>query len=251
MFTCAAWSESLDPAGVFVGQAAIPDQHMRVEGDSLFIQEYNLLLGGYACDGSVAGLHRFVSPSLRRVNSWYLNPVEQALVAAALPQHCVSAKNGVMLDPNEQLQTEYNANPAGAEQCATLVVLADSRITPVEGQIHTIRFQVTAALVVDTWAFSEIDFIDELPVGSYDIVGGGIVAATGFAFRFVPTGAHNRPGGPCSTVIELVANDVFRYGRLGVWCSFEQIRPPGVEIACTTAAGSATYEGFMDVIRRT
>jgi len=250
MFTVAGWSESQDPGGVFVGQTAIPDQHIRVEGDSLFIQEFNRLMGGYALDGTVAGLHRLVSPSLRRVNPFYLNPVEQALAPAALPQHCVSPDISVILDPNEQLQSEYSANPAGAEQCSAFAWLADSEITSVKGEIRTLRFQVTAALVVNTWAFSEIDFIDELPVGAYDIVGGGLVAATGTVFRFVPTGAHHRPGAPTSTVIELVANDVFRFGRLGVWCTFEQIRPPGVEIACGTAAGSASYEGFMDVIKR-
>lgn len=248
MLTCAAFSESQDPGGAFVAQTAIPDQHMRVEGDNIFIQEFNLLLGAYACDGTAAGLHRLVSPSLRRVNPWYINPVEQALIAADLPQHAVSPRNGVALDPNEQLQSEYNASPAGAEQCTTVVFLADSRIVPVEGQIYTIRFQITVALAVDTWAFSEIDFIDEMPVGSYDIVGGGLVSAAGVAFRFVPVGAHNRPGAPCSTVIELVANDIFRFGRMGKWCSFETIRPPGVEVCTSTAAGAATYEGFMDVI---
>jgi len=250
MYTVVAWSESQDPNGVFVPQLAVPDQHVRTEGDSVFIQEFNLLLGGFHCAGTVAGLHRFVSPSLRRVNPHYTYPIEQAVAAAALPQHSVSNRNGIMLDPNEQLQSENDATLGGAQQQSTLAFLADSRIVPVEGQIRTLRFQFTLALILNTWTFSEVDFIDELPVGSYDIVGAAVVGASIVGFRFVPVGAHHRPGGCGASVIEVVANDVFRFGGLGVWCSFQTIRAPGIEVVPSAAVGAATYEGVMDVIPR-
>lgn len=250
MFTEVAFSESQDPAGVFVPQLAVPDQHVRTEGDSVFIQEFNLLMGGLVCVGTVAGLHRFVSPSLRRINPQYTVPIEQAIAPAGLPQHDVSNRGGIALDPNEQLQSENDANLAGAQQQTTLAFLADSRISPVEGQIRTLRFQITLALVLNTWTFSEVDFIDELPVGTYDIVGAAMVGVSIVGFRFVPVGAHHRPGGCGSSVIELVANDVFRFGGLGIWCTFETIRAPGMEVICSAAVGSATYEGVMDVIPR-
>ena len=250
MYTVVGWSESQDPNGAFVPQTAIPDQHVRVEGDSVFIQEFNLLLGGFACDGTVAGFHRFVSPSLRRVNPHYLQPIEQAIAPAGIPQHAVSFRNGIPLDPNEQLQSENNATLAGAQQQTTLAFLADSRITQVEGKIFTLRFQFTLALILNTWTFSELDFIDELPVGPYDLVGASIVGISIVGFRFVPIGAHHRPGAPGVSVIELADNKDFRFGNMGVWCPFETIRPPGIEVCCSAAVGSATYEGVMDVIPR-
>lgn len=251
MWTVIAFSESQDPAGAYVNVAAVPDRHVTVSGDSIFVPSYNHLVGAMACMGAtVPGQPRLVSPSLRRINPFYIQPVEHDIHPGAALHYDVDPNRAIPLDINEALEANDNSNPAAAEQHTIVVVLADGQIVPITGNIRTVRFQITLAHVVNSWEHSEMTLIDDLPVGQYDVVGAGVIADGGVAFRFVPLGAGHRPGGPCSVLNEDSDQDVFRYGRLGVWLTFDQQNLPGVELLGSAAVGSATYEGFFDIIPR-
>ena len=248
MFTIAAFSESQDPGGVAVPMAGVPDQHMRVVGDQIFINQFNRLMGAFSCAGASATLVRLISPSLRRVNPLIVRPLELGLTPAGNPVHDVDINRSLPLVTDEGLECHITSNPAAAEQASTVIFLSDSQIQMVAGSIFTIHFQVTLALVAGAWAFAEIDLVDELPLGQYSVVGGALLAANGVAFRFVPVGGMNRPGAP---TVPDEDNDViipFRFGNLGEWFKFHTTSPPGVEILSSAAAASATYDGYMDII---
>ena len=203
-----------------------------------------------ACIGTAGVEARLVSPSLRRVNPYYIVPLELALYPDGNPHHTVNIRNAIPLDTDEALESWINSAPVGAEQASTVVWLAPGALTPITGRMYTVNFEITLALVAGAWAFSELDFVDELPVGTYDLVGARVEVDTAVAFRFVPVGAAHRPGAPCLCNCEYDNDPTFRYGGMGSWFVFSTVQPPGVEVLSSAAAVSATYQGYMDIIPR-
>jgi hypothetical protein len=229
---------------------AVPDQHAKVQADAVYVGEFNRLLGAQVCAGASAVGARLVSPSIRKINPYNISPLELGLTPADNPRHAVNPNNGFMLDANEGLELEINANPAAAEQITGVAFLAPGGIQRTEGQIVPINCTITLALVAGAWAFSELLFDDELPIGRYDVVGARAQIATAVAFRFVPVGGSHRPGAPVHQDEDDGLADIFRFGQMGTWFGFDQLQPPGVEVLSSAAAGSATYNVIMDVIRR-
>lgn len=249
MHTIIAFSESQDPGGVFVKMAGVPDQHVKVQGDGIWIPDFNRILGGIACIGSTGGEARVVSPSLRRMNPYYIQPVNMALFPGTNIVHNVSGNSAITLDINESLECENNSDPAAGEQQTVGVVLAPSALSPIQGEIFTVNATVTIALIAGQWSFGEIDFIDELPVGTYGVVGMSVVAATAVLARMVPVGLAYRPGGPAMNAQNDAGYEMFRNGNLGEWFKFDSVQPPGIEILSSAAAGSATYQIYLDLMR--
>lgn len=249
MHTIVAFSESQDPGGVFVRMAGVPDQHVHVVGDGIWVPDFNRLLGGVACIGTTGVQARLVSPSLRRMNPYYIQPVNLALFPGTDLVHNISGNSAIALDINEALECENNSDPAGAEQQTVIVALAPGPLTPVQGEIFTVVATVTLAQLAGEWSFAELDFVDELPVGVYSVVGMALVAANVAAARLVPVGAAYRPGAPAMNAENDQGYDMFRNGNLGKWFDFETVQPPGIEILSSAAAGSATYQVYLDLMK--
>lgn len=254
MFHIVGFSESQDEAGAYTKMAAVPnDQTIKTFGDDIQVPEkLNKVLGVTALLGTAGGDARLVSPSLRRVNPLYATPTIELLVPPSTHPKWIRQENPVPLATDEKLNAENNSDPAAAEQHTVIVALCDGPIAPLLGEIYTAKFTITLALVAGQWTFSQLTLIDDLPVGNYAVVGGKIVCATGVAFRFVPVGEMNnvRPGGLVSVDTDDLEDPAFRGGRLGEWFQFMTTRLPGVEILGSAAAGSATYNGYMDVVAK-
>lgn len=250
MWTIAAFSESEITTGVFQRLAAVSDQHMHTEDDNIMVSEYNKLFGALACISTTGEQARFVAPSLRRINPEYITPVCLLLYPTGFFPLPVYPEKMLSLDINEMLQVErISTNNPGVQE-TIIVWLAKDPITPATGKIRTIRISITGALVAGEWVYADIDFIDELPVGQYDIVGFKAEIDVAVAARFSFVGGVNRPGVPCMKDLNDQELEIFRMGRVGLYGSFTTNQPPGVELIGSADAGSATYYGFLDIIAR-
>lgn len=249
MHTTIAFSESLDEAGVFANIAAVPDQHIRTQGDFIYVGNQNKIIGAFAAVGALGDLVRLVSPSIRRINPFYIECVELAIDPADDVFNVFHPEAQIPLDPNEGLECESNANPAAAEQHTVVVFTTDGNVTPVTGPITSVRFTINVALTAGTWAMSEIVLQDDIPVGNYQVVGASMVIDGCNAFRFIPIGGSHRPGGIPVPTAEGAIPYYQRYGRLGVWFTFNSVQLPAVEVLGSAAAVAADYEGIMDVIK--
>lgn len=251
MFTTVAFSESLATAATYTKLAAVPDQHIKTSGDSIYVSQYNRLLGGYACLDTLALGARFVSPSIRRLAPVEISPLTLGLLPITPIQTDISAQKSVILEIDEQLEAEFYGTVTNTVQNGIGAWLADAEISPVKGSIFSVRATITLALVAGTWSFSNMTFTEDLPVGTYDIVGFDCVAGEGMIARLVPVGAMNRPGVP---VRQLVSNTIygnqFRYGNMGVFCTFPHNNIPSVEVFALTAESSETYQCIVDLIKR-
>lgn len=250
MFTIIAFSESQDLAGAFGNVAAVPDQQIKTAGDYIYINEFNRLLGGLACIGTTGTEARLKSPTINRVNPYYITPVELDIHPGAKVHHSVSPNQAFPLEETEGLEVEIYADPAAAEQESVVVWLANQEIASVKGNIICIKFTITLAQLAGEWSFSEITLIDEIPVGNYSVVGMRVVADGAVAARLVPVGGKNRPGCPCVLSKEEDGDEVFRRGNLGIWTEFSHNSLPGFELLGSAAVGSATYVCYLDIIKR-
>lgn len=251
MFTTVAWSESIDSAASFVKVAAVPDQHIKTQGDSIYVSGYNKLLGAYGVHAADVLASRLVSPSLRRLAPVEISPLTLGLLPVEPIEVDVHPGKYIELDIDEQLEAELRGAAGGAAQQGIAAWLADADITPVKGKIFSVRSTITLALVAGVWSYSDMSFTEDLPVGNYDIVGFDVVAGEGMVARLVPVGGTNRPGVP---VRQLVTNHIlgnkFRNGNMGVFCSFPHNNIPGVEVLALTAEASETYQCIVDLIKK-
>ncbi len=251
MFSLVAFSESQDPAGAFVNIAAVTDQHVKAVGDKITVpKSLSILIGAAAFVGTVGDKCRQVSPSLRRVNPMQIAPTVELLVPPATHPEWLRPQNAVPLSPDEGLEVEENSNPLAAEQHTVVVALADGPIQPVAGMVYTCHATITLVQLAGAWSLSELTFTDDLPTGIYAIVGARVNAAGAVAFRFVPVGAAHRPGGLVCQDADDLEIWYQRNGSLGEWCEFDTTQPPSVEVIGSAAAGSATYDVFIDVIAK-
>ena len=220
---------------------------MKTAGDFITVGEMNKLFGGYACIGTAGVEARILSPTIRRINPYYITPIEIDIDMGAKAHNCVDPNHHLQLDINETLECEIYSNPAAAEQESVVVYLSDQEITPIKGKFSTVRANVTVALAVSAWTYAEVVLVDDLPVGSYRVVGCRAVIDTCVCMRFVPIGGRSRPGVPCNTDKEEDGTEIFRRGGLGEWFKFDTTQLPGVEVLGSAAVGAAAYAIYIDV----
>ncbi len=244
-----AYSESQDLAGVLGFVAAVPDQSVRVIGDGIVIPTgMDKLIGAMACIGTLGTRAQFVSPSLRRVNPYCINPLVLALMASGADSVLLHPRDPLPLAADEIMECQIVANPAAAEQESVVAFLAPGALEKVSGVIRPIRFTVTVTMLAGVWVNAAIDFVDELPTGVYRVVGASLVAAAGIVARFVPVGGAWRPGFPINQLESNPITGKFRGGNLGEWFVFNQNNPPTIDILASAAPGAGTFDGVMDVI---
>jgi hypothetical protein len=250
MFHTLLFSESQDASGAYVNVAAATDQCIKTSGDDVTVPVLNKIIGMAGLVGTAGAQARLTSPSLRRVNPLYITPTQEALVPANPAPRWLFPLAPIPIMTNESLNAQLNSDPAAAEQESIIVQLSDGPQASIAGEIRTIMAQSTVTLVAGSWAFAELTFTDDLPVGDYDVVGARVVAANGTAFRFVPVGSAFRPGGLCVGDEDNIEDPSQRHGAMGVWFTFNTTQPPGIEIAASAATASATYSVYIDILSK-
>lgn len=248
MHTTIAYSENPGAlAAQWVNIAAVADAHMKTEGDYIYMSEMNKLIGWFCLPGTTGEQIRLSAPSIRRVNPQYVTFFETAVLHAGVFETPVFYPNvGLTLIPGEGLELEQYVSPN--EICSHFLFLCSVIPTPIQGNIHTIRFSTDPVRTASDWSFAELTLLDPLPVGSYDVVGARLETGTGICFRLVPLGGSHRPGG--IPVKDTEDNDppLQRYGGLGVWCSFLHGQTPGIEMIASATAAKETIYGYLDII---
>lgn len=236
-------------AAQWVPVAAVPDPHIKTEGNFIYIGSYNKIVGYLSLPGTATTMVRLSSPSIRGVNPYYITPFETAIIPAADVFRAFWPAIALELEQTEGLELEQYVSVV-AEVVTHVIFLADVVPAPVSGNIHTVRFSCEPVQTASAWEFSEIALIDVLPVGTYDIVGARLENDGGIAFRFVPVGGAHRPGGIFSGDAEVEEPRLQRHGGLGVWCSFDHGLIPGIECIFEADVAKETVYGFMDIIPR-
>jgi len=228
--------------------AGVADQSARVSGDDIYIGEFNRIVGAMAL-GHALTYAKLESPSLRRVFNPFIVPkVSLAGDSEDMFEAQDLSRNPLSLATNEALNAKINITEASATEGNIVGVnLAKGALTPVTGEIHTLRITAAATLTIGVWTNHSLTLGVDLPVGRYQLVGAQAFANHGGLFRFVPIGESYRPGGILCDDSRNSDVENQRMGHWGIWCEFDQLTPPSIEFLPFTAG--TWYTLVMDLIK--
>lgn len=246
-----AYQQSIDEGNVLSFLTPVPDPSVRVQGNDVVVpQDVASIIGAEAFLGTLGVYGFLLSPSLRRISPYKISPIVGGLVPAATSRRYMHPASPIKLDYNEALNAQSLADPAAAEVHTVLVHLADKSPSQLNGNIVKVRFTVTTLVTAGQWVNAAITFPNLLPTGIYSVVGASLVGAGIIAARWYPVGGKWRPGFPVMQSASGQEDEIFRNGALGEWFQFDEVQPPTLDLLASANAGSATYEGVLDVIKQ-
>jgi len=245
-FTLVGWHESIDASAALTKIAALPDPHIRVEGNNIIVPSLNQLCFVYAIG---SGLYRaqLDSPSLRRFLLYDIAPVDTGAEPGMYYniQSLLRFNSPYPLDVNEPLSC--SVLNAGLNWTTVFVWLSDGAITPIIGDFLTVRATGSTTLTAYEWTNVAITFDQTLPAGRYAVVGMRYRGANAIAARLVVPGYAWRPGCIGIDGYGEAPIPIFRNGGLGNWGEFEHNTPPTVD--CFARAADTAQYFYFDLLK--
>ena len=229
---------------------AIPDPHIRVSGDDIYVPMWNKIMAVEATGAGIAQC-RLQSPSLRRLANQRIVPVNATVsppTADRMRYFQDFKEHPRTLDIAEALNA-YAVN--GADTWEFILVWLMDKIEPIPaGEMFSIESTVIAAVtfIEGAWVNGAMTFTQTLPAGRYAIVGMRPEDGNLHAARLVFPDVSHRPGALATTDGTYYNKDLFRYGRLGSWGEFEHDAAPSVDFLGNTA-GARSPEVYFDLIQ--
>jgi len=249
-FTLVGWQQSLDEDGVLVPIDACADQHVAVSGDKIYVPSLNKLVAEYVAQANTVTHAQLQSPSLRRVALLDIPLVQGGVRPSGGESFMPHLNCPIELAEGEGLEAYINKPADGAIVATVIAYLADGALTPVVGEVFTVKFTATITSILTQWVNGAITLGQVLPVGRYAIVGAKVMEAAGdlIAFRFVVAGYEWRAGGLTCSDLGASPEHEQRYGRMGIWAEFDSSAPPTLDILAAAAAAQ-TVVGYVDLIK--
>lgn len=247
MFTMCGWSESVGAGVTSQKITAIPDEHVKTEGDTIVVPELNKVLGFLAIGETIQN-SQLASPSLRRLAVLDIAPQENVALPVFPPYPIFKNRGLISLDVDEQITAYCGNSGAGSLDESVLLLLSDDNVDQVDAPIFTIKATATAPATGYAWASAQLTLAQELPIGTYDLVGARCEQANTISCRFVFIGGTWRPGCFAVDGIDNADPAYQRYGMLGVWGVFHHNRVPSVEFFGDGTGGAASV--YLDVVKR-
>jgi hypothetical protein len=244
-FTLVAWNENFAAAATLDALTAVPDPHVRVSGDDIWIPEALPMLAGYKVLGSTVTQARIESPTLRTLTPIDVSPIDTgseptgANLARLLPLNPKAVGGG------EALNVKCSVSAAG--RAIALAWLSDGPLTPITGEVFTVRATSATTLVANAWTNGALTFAQSLPRGRYAVVGMRALSAGLVAARLVFPGYPWRPGCIGYDAENDTEDDVFRGGKMGSWGEFDHDVPPTVDFLSISADTSEVV--YLDLIK--
>jgi len=231
-FTLVAFTET-QTSTALVNVAGLADPHVRVVGDDIYVPVALPNLAGCHFIGSTTTLAQLASPTLRRLANPDIEPIDTATEPGSPPAVHDNFASPKALEGGEALNALMANSAAGYTH--VLVWFSDGPVTPVTGEIFTIRATNSSTLAAYAWTNGALTFSQTLPRGTYQIVGMRYQGAGALAARLVIPGYSWRPGCPGCDADADLDHPRFRKGQAGVWGEFSHDAPPTVDFLSVSA----------------
>ena len=242
MFTLVGYHKAAISATLLPLQP-IADPHVTVSGNDLTVPELNQIVAAL-CVGGAPTQAQIQSPSLRRL-------IQEDIPAYIATEVCTGAVDVIVDKRDNPLALErsekLNAYTIHTTDGRIFVWLADGPITPISGEIRTVKCTSAHVTVADLWNNVALTFTQTLPAGRYAVVGMHVHGTALLAARLVFVGYSWRPGVPSGAIAANPGIPMFRNGQFGSFGEFEFDQPPTVDLLGTGA--TTTEEIYLDLIQ--
>lgn len=229
-----------------VDTAALADSVLLIQnGHFVPPQDMPLIFGGTASANMSRG--RISTPSLLTLTTPFIRPVSAAASWGMPPRINDLFMTPLTLKKLEEITLLTFHGGAGAEQVWGILGLEVRRTPPPGGQVYTLRGISTTAAVANTWTQIAMTWQNNLPVGTYAVVGGTHQSANGIAFRLISPPDIWRPGGISITALGNETDEMFRNGYMGEWIRFQNYQFPNIEVVAGGA--DAAHEVYLDLVK--
>lgn len=244
-FTLVAWSSAT--AGInasLTALPAVPDPHVRVVGNDIYVPVDFKYLWGAAPIGATMTRAQLSAPSLRRTFLVEQAPFDIGALPSSPYKYITRDSDPIQLDGGEAIDA-FITNTASDRE-TVLAWLGPGPSKPDLRPSFTMRVTATPTAVAGQWTNGSITFDQTLPAGRYDLVGARFRSTNLIAFRFVFVGGTYRPGAVGYAASNILDNPLWRDGNAGIWGNFAHNAPPTVDFLANAA--DASFTGEIDLV---
>lgn len=227
------------------------DPVLSLQNGNVYLSGVKLrVLGGVILGASLTGA-QLDAPSLRTLA---LPEVYPGIAAAAVPdRYAISwyGGNGPVVQGNENFGLRVSVGGAAPSDNFGGLWLTPAYQPGQSGPVTTIPFTGTITAVKGQWVAGALTPATQLAVGTYQVVGMEVIAASTFLARliFPGTSTQFRPGVVANTAYGRTGQFQYnRYGGMGSFGSFQSTAIPSLEIF-GLAAGAAAPVVYLDLIK--
>jgi hypothetical protein len=192
---------------------------------------------------------RINAPSLRNTGLPEIYPTTVSDDPAALPLVAYFDQDGPEVQATEAVGIDTSNGASTVDRIHAWMCVRERKFPLPSGRRLTIVGTSTQTLLLDAWTAGTITLDQDLPFGTYAVIGMACVCNDAWGARLVFPGYTNwRPGIP--NAMAYAGQDVgqlFRSGRQGMWGQFVSTQPPQLELI-GNAAGAETATVFLDLV---
>lgn len=248
MFHLAGWFQDVDQAAAAGEINAIADDRVFTSGKDVRVpQELTALLAVFGLTAATTFTSaQLKAPSLRSLANFDILPFGRAATFENPQPIVYLGENPINLIPNESLSFETNTDHAAAIEIYGFVLLGDTAPQPVNGEIFSVRCTAAITLADGAWTNGALTFTQDLPFGTYQVVGMHAFGTGLVAARINFPGGRWCPGVPGVDTVSDVDFPFFRHGRGGVFGTFDSNTPPTLE---AVGAGGTAQVVILDLIK--
>lgn len=190
---------------------------------------------------------RIVAPSLRQVGIPYIRPIFQAVIPPQDPNLQDLTKFPLRLRANEEIAIQATSGVAMTERFTALLWLMD-RYEPIPpGDVYTLYGTSTTAAVANTWTQLAITWNDQLPNGTYVVIGSEIQSTNAQAHRWIFNNQYLRPGFMSVSGLGNRSAPLSYDGRLGILGRFTTVTLPRAEVLVNGT--DAAHDVYLQAIK--
>jgi len=192
---------------------------------------------------------RINAPSLRNLGLPEIYPTTVSNAPAASPAIAYWGANGPEIQATESFGLDTSNGASTVDKIHAGLWVRDTFDPIPAGKRFTITGIATITLLLDNWAAGTITLNQELPYGTYAVIGMACQCAASYLARLIfPGNSWWRPGCPVVTTYgQFDQRELFRNGLQGQFGQFQSTQPPQLEVI-GNAAGAQTAEVFLDLV---